>query len=45
MLGIFIVYTLNSKFEKPENEMDELRKRIIQLEILLKKNRFVEGMG
>jgi len=34
-----------SKFEKPENEMDELRKRIIQLEILLKKSRFVEGMG
>jgi hypothetical protein len=34
-----------SKFEKPENEMDELRKRITQLEILLKKSRFVEGMG
>ena len=34
-----------SKFEKPENEMDELRKRIIQLEIFLKKSRFVEGMG
>lgn len=34
-----------SKFEKPKNEMDELRKRIIQLENLLKKNRYVEGMG
>ena len=33
------------KFEKPENEMDELRKRITQLEILLNKSRFVEGMG
>ena len=34
-----------SKFEKPKNQMDEMRKRIIQLEILLKKSRFVKGMG
>jgi hypothetical protein len=33
------------KFEKPKNQMDEMRKRIIQLEILLKKSKFVEGMG
>lgn len=37
--------TKSSKFEKSENETDELRKRITQLEILLKKSRFVEGMG
>jgi hypothetical protein len=39
------IQTKGSKFEKPENEMDELRKRITQHEIFLKKNRYVEGMG
>jgi hypothetical protein len=34
-----------SKFEISENELNELRSRIVQLEILLKKSKYVEGMG
>jgi hypothetical protein len=34
-----------SKFEISENELNELRCRIIQLEILLQKSKLVEGMG
>jgi hypothetical protein len=34
-----------SKFETSENELNELRCRIIQLEILLQKSKLVEGMG
>ena len=37
--------TKNSEFEKSENEMDELRCRILQLEIQFKKSKLVEGMG
>lgn len=33
------------KFESSENELNELRCRIVQLEILLKKSKLVEGMG
>lgn len=39
------VQTKKSKFESSENEIDELRCRIIHLEILLKKSKLVEGMG
>ena len=39
------IQTKNSEFEKSENEVDELRCRIVQLEILLKKSKLVEGMG
>jgi hypothetical protein len=35
----------NPKCEKSENEIEELRKRIIHLEILLKKSKLVEAMG
>ena len=34
-----------SKFEKSQNEIEELRFRIFQLEFLLKKSKYVEGMG
>ena len=33
------------KFEQTENEIEGLRKPIIQLEILIKKSKFVEGLG
>ena len=39
------IQTRKSKFEKSDNELNELRCRIIQLEILLKKSKYVEGMG
>lgn len=39
------IQTKDSEFEKTDNEMNELRFRIIQLEILSKKNKYVEGMG
>lgn len=34
-----------SKFETSENELNELKCKIVQLEILLKKSKLVEGMG
>lgn len=39
------VQTKKSKFETSENELNELRCRILQLEILLRKSKLVEGMG
>ena len=39
------IQTMDSEFEKTENEVDELRCRILQLEILLRKSKLVEGMG
>jgi hypothetical protein len=39
------IQTKNSEFEKSENEMNEMRCRILQLEILFKKSKLVEGMG
>jgi len=39
------IQTKESKFEKSDNELNELRCRIIQLEILLNRNKYVEGMG
>jgi hypothetical protein len=39
------IQTKVSEFEKSENEMNELRCRVVQLEILLKKSKYVEGMG
>ena len=39
------IQTMKSKFENSENELNELRCRIVQLEILLKKSKYVEGMG
>jgi len=39
------IQTKESKFEKSDNELNELRSRIVQLEILLKKSKYVEGMG
>jgi hypothetical protein len=39
------IQTKGSEFEKSKNEINELRCRILQLEILLKKNKFLEGMG
>ena len=39
------IQTMKSKFENSDNELNELRCRIIQLEILLKKSKYVEGMG
>jgi hypothetical protein len=39
------IQTMNSKFETSGNELNELRCRIVQLEILLKKSKYVEGMG
>jgi hypothetical protein len=33
------------KFESSENELNELRCKILQLEILLRKSKLVEGMG
>ncbi len=39
------IQTKVSEFETSVNEINELRFRIIQLEILNKKNKYVEGMG
>jgi hypothetical protein len=39
------IQTVKSKFEKSDNELNNLRCRIVQLEILLKKSKYVEGMG
>ena len=39
------ILTMDSEFETSENEMNELRCRILQLEILINKNKYVEGMG
>lgn len=39
------IQTRKLKFESSENEMNEMRCRILQLEILIKKNKYVEGMG
>jgi hypothetical protein len=39
------IQTKKSKFETSENELKELRCRIVQMEILLRKSKLVEGMG
>jgi hypothetical protein len=39
------IQTKDTEFEKTENEMDELRCMILQLQILVKKSKLVEGMG
>lgn len=39
------IQTKNLEFEKSDNEMNEMRCRILQLEILFKKSKLVEGMG
>ena len=39
------IQTKKLKFETSENELNELRCRIVQLEILLRKSKLVEGMG
>ena len=39
------IQTKDSEFEKTESLLNELRCRIIQLEILNRKNKLVEGMG
>jgi hypothetical protein len=39
------IQTIDSEFEKTESLLDELRCRIIQLEILNRKSKLVEGMG
>lgn len=39
------IQTKDSEFEKTDNEMNEMRCRILQLEILFKKSKLVEGMG
>jgi len=39
------IQTKDSEFEKSENELNELRCRIVQLEILNRKSKYVEGMG
>ena len=39
------IQTKDSEFEKTDNEMNEMRCRIRQLEILFKKSKLVEGMG
>lgn len=39
------IQTKDSEFEKTDNEMNDMRCRILQLEILLRKSRLVEGMG
>ena len=39
------IQTKKSKFETSENELKELRYKIVQLEILLRKSKIVEGMG
>lgn len=39
------IQTKKLEFETSENELNELRCRIVQLEILLWKSKYVEGMG
>lgn len=39
------IQTKDSEFEKTDNEMNDMRCRILQLEILFKKSKLVEGMG
>jgi hypothetical protein len=39
------IQTKDSEFEKTENELNELRCMILQLQILVKKSKLVEGMG
>ena len=39
------IQTKDSEFESTENELNEMRCRILQLEILFKKSKMVEGMG
>lgn len=39
------IQTKKLKFETSENELNELRCRIVQLEILIRKSKLVEGMG
>lgn len=39
------IQTKVSEFEKSENELNELRCMILQLQILVKKSKYVEGMG
>ncbi len=39
------IQTKKSKYETSENELNELRCRIVQLEILFQKSKLVEGMG
>jgi hypothetical protein len=39
------IQTKIREFEKSENEMNELRCMILQLQILVKKSKYVEGMG
>lgn len=39
------IQTKDSEFEKTDNEMNDMRCRILQLEILLRKSKLVEGMG
>ncbi len=39
------IQTKDSEFEKSENEINELRCMILQLQILVKKSKYVEGMG
>lgn len=39
------IQTKITEFEKSENELNELRSRIIQLEILFRNSKLVEGMG
>ena len=39
------IQTIDSEFEKTESLLNELRCRIVQLEILNRKSKLVEGMG
>jgi hypothetical protein len=39
------IQTKITEFEKSENELNELRCIILQLQILVKKSKYVEGMG
>jgi hypothetical protein len=39
------IQTKDSEFKKTENELNELRCMIMQLQILVKKSKLVEGMG
>ncbi len=39
------IQTKITEFEKSENELNELRCMILQLQILVKKSKYVEGMG
>lgn len=39
------IQTKKTKSEKSDNEMNDLRIRIVQLEILVRNSKYVEGMG